>query len=175
MRRLIFLCTLATALFAAQIPRKAPEFAIQMPDGKQQLLSSYRGKAVVFAFMFTTCPHCQNTAKLLTKIQTEYAAKSVQVLGATFDPGAAFKVQQFNRMLGLNFPCGYSNPKAVNDFIQQPPDNPPFVPILVFIDKAGMVRSQYVGDEKFLSNQDVNIRAEIDKLLKPGVRRATKT
>jgi hypothetical protein len=40
------------------------------------------------------------------------------------------------------------------------------VPDLVFIDKAGMVRSQYVGDEKFLANQEVNIRAELDKMLK---------
>jgi hypothetical protein len=29
-----------------------------------------------------------------------------------------------------------------------------------------MIRSQYIGDENFLGNQEVNIRAEIDKLLK---------
>jgi hypothetical protein len=40
------------------------------------------------------------------------------------------------------------------------------VPILVFIDKRGMIRSQYIGDEKFLAHQEVSIRAEIDKMLK---------
>lgn len=154
----------ATVMFAAQLPRKAPEFVIENPDGKQLLLSSYKDKPVVLAFMFTTCQHCQHLAPMLSKIQADYAPKGVQVLGATFNPGAAFQVQTFNKAFGVTFPCGYSNPKAVNDFIQQPPDQPPFVPILIFIDH-GTIRSQYVGDEKFLSNPDANIRAEIEKQL----------
>ena len=42
------------------------------------------------------------------------------------------------------------------------------MPILVFIDKTGAIRSQYIGDEKFLQNQELNIRAEIDRYLKAG-------
>ena len=61
---------------------------IQMPTNKQLLLSSFRGKTVVMAFMFTTCPHCQKMAGILAQIQKEYADKGVQVLGVTFDPGA---------------------------------------------------------------------------------------
>jgi len=166
MRKLIALLLLGVSLFGAQIPRKAPEFVIQSPDGKQQLLSAYRGKIVVLALMFTTCPHCQKTAGILAQVQKEYGDKGVQILGAAFDQGAAFQVQQFIKMFGVNFPCGYSNQKAVMDFLQV--TEPPFVPDLVFIDKTGMIRSQYVGDEKFLSNQEVNIRAELDKMLKGG-------
>ena len=40
--------------------------------------------------------------------------------------------------------------------------------MLVFIDKTGNVRSQYIGDEKFLGDQEKNIRNEIDWLLKGG-------
>jgi thiol-disulfide isomerase/thioredoxin len=158
-----------TAAAAPPVPRKAAEFVIQMPD-KQLLLSSYRGKIVVMAFMFTTCPHCQKMAGILAQVQKEYADKGVQVLGAAFDPGAAAQVQKFIQVFGVNFPCGYSNPKAVMDFEQV--TNPPFVPDLIFIDKAGTIRSQYVPDgsdpapEKFLSNPEVNIRAELDKMLK---------
>lgn len=171
MRRIAFTFALAAALFAvvaeaATLPRKAPEFVIQNPGGRQDLLSSYRGKAVVFAFMFTTCQHCQHTAGVLAQVQKEYGPKGAQVLGAIFNPEAQFQVQQFNKMFGVNFPCGYTNPKAVNDFIQQPPNEPPFVPILVFIDRKGMIRSQYVGDENFLRDQEKNIRAELDKLLR---------
>jgi peroxiredoxin len=175
MRKALTLLVLAAAAFGAtapskgpQVPRKAAEFVIQSPDGKQQLLSSYRGKTVVLAFMYTTCPHCQKTAQVLSGVQKEYADKGVQVLGATFDSGAAFRVQQFNQMLGVNFPCGYSTPDAVLQFLQHPASEPYFVPILVFIDKTGTVRSQYIGDEKFLGNQEVNIRAELDKMLKGG-------
>jgi peroxiredoxin len=175
MRKIIILLALTTALFAGTVPaskvpvvpRKAAEFVFQMVDGPPRLLSMYKGKPIVLALMFTTCAHCQKTAQVLAKVQTEYAPKGVQVLGATFDPGAAGRLQQFNKSLGVNFPCGYSDQGAVLEFLQFPPTDPYFVPILVFIDRRGTVRSQYIGDEKFLSNQEVNIRAEIDKLLKP--------
>ena len=46
---------LAASAFPAVVPpRKSPEFAIQMPDGKQTLLSTYRGKVVLLAFFYTT-------------------------------------------------------------------------------------------------------------------------
>ena len=177
MRKLLVLLTLATALSAGTapttkkgpvVPRKAAEFVFQMADGPQQLLSMYKGKTIVLALMYTTCPHCQKTAQVLSKVQTEYAARGVQVLGAAFDQGAAGRVRQFNKQLGLNFPVGYSEQGPVLEFLQHPADEPYFVPILVFIDKRGTIRSQYIGDETFLSNQEVNIRAEIDKLLKMG-------
>ncbi len=156
---------LATTSFAVPTPRKSPEFVVQLPDGTQKLLSSYRGKTVVMAFMFTTCPHCQKTAGVLAKVQSEYAAKGVQVLGVTFDDGAQSRIKDFNRSLGVNFPCGVSARLPVLEFLGIPVNEPFFVPILVFIDKTGTIRSQYIGDEKFLENQEVNIRAEIDKYL----------
>lgn len=167
MRKLLSLSLLTASLFAAQVPRKAPEFVIQMPDGSQKLLSSYRGKTVVLALMYTTCPHCQKTAGVLAGVQKEYAARGVQVLGAAFDADAAARVRQFDTELGLNYPCGVSNDGAAREFVQLQPTEPYFVPILVFIDKTGTIRSQYIGDEKFLNNQEVNIRAELDKMLKP--------
>jgi peroxiredoxin len=178
MRKLLVLTALATALFAGLLPaveapkngppspRKAPEFVFKMPDGSQHLLSTYRGKTVVLALMFTTCPHCQKTAQLLTKIQSEYAAKGVQMLGAVFDQGAASRAVQFEKQLGLNFPIGSSEQGPVLEFLGLPPNDPYFVPALVFIDKRGTIRGQYVGDETFLDKQEINIRAEIEKMLK---------
>ena len=159
------------------VPRKAPEFVFNMIDGPQQLLSMYRGKNIVLALMFATCSHCQKTAQVLTKVQTEHAGKGVQVLGAVFDQGDAGRVQMFNKSLGLNFPVGYSDQGAVLKFLGLSPTEPYFVPILVFIDKRGTIRSQYVGDEAFLSKQELNIRVEIDKMLGlgPGPSAAAKT
>jgi peroxiredoxin len=173
MRNLLLLIAVAGSLAAGTapvpaggVPRKADEFVFNNVDGPQRLLSMYKGKTIVLALMYTTCPHCQKTAQLLTQVQKEYAAKGVQILGAVFDQGAKGRVQQFNQQLGLNFPVGYSEQGPVLEFLKLPPNDPYFVPILVFIDRRGMVRSQYVGDETFLSHQDVNIRAEIDKMLK---------
>ncbi len=175
---------IAGSLFAGEaprkepvVPRKAAEFVFNMVDGPQRLLSMYRGKIVVLALMFATCPHCQKTAQILTQVQAEFAPKGVQVLGAVFDPGDAGRVQQFTKSLGLNFPVGYSDQGAVLQFLGLPPTEPYFVPILVFIDKGGIIRSQFVGDETFLKKQELNIRVEIDKImgLGPGRQTAPKT
>jgi peroxiredoxin len=150
----------------AVTPRKAPEFVFKMPEG-EKLLSSYRGKTIVLAMMFTTCQHCQNTAHLLTKFQSEYASKGVQVLGAVFDKDAKTGLANFKRITGATFPIGISEQGAVLEFLGLQPTDPYFVPILVFIDKNGILRSQYVNDDKFLdeAKQEANIRMEIDKTL----------
>jgi peroxiredoxin len=179
MRKLLLLVTLAAAAFAGEaphkapvVPRKAAEFVFHMTDGPQQLLSMYKGKTVVLALMYTTCPHCQKLAQELAQVQTEYAAKGVQVLGATFDDGSKSRVQQFSKTLRLNFPVGYSERVPVLEFLQHPVDDPYFVPILVFIDRRGMVRSQFIPDE---DSKPVNVRAELDKLLKPAAPRVPKS
>jgi peroxiredoxin len=175
MRKAISLLLLALVMFAAPIPRKAAEFVIHMPDGKDLLLSSYRGKTVVLALMFTTCPHCQKNAQVLSEIQKEYANKGVQVLGATFDADASRQVAQFDLIFAKGFPCGYSTNPAVLTLLQQPATKPPFVPIMVFIDKTGMIRSLKMvtedtkpGDpeEVFFQKPEITIRAELDKMLK---------
>ena len=60
--------------------RTAPEFVINMTDGSQKLLSSYKGKPICLAFFFTTCPHCQAQSKVMTKFQNEFAGKGFQAL-----------------------------------------------------------------------------------------------
>jgi hypothetical protein len=45
---------LLTQAFAQEVPRPAPEFVINMPNGSQVLLSQFNGKIVLLAFMLTT-------------------------------------------------------------------------------------------------------------------------
>jgi peroxiredoxin len=171
------LASLGTIFAAAPVPRKAPEFVILSTNGKQTLLSSYRGKSVVLALMFTTCPHCQKAAQTLAQLQKEYADKGLQVLGATWDKDAEKNVDQFNRVLGVNFPCGYASSESVMQFLQQPASSPPFVPIIVFIDKTGTIRElrMVTGDDgpdspmqKWFGDLENNLKVDIDKLLKTG-------
>jgi thiol-disulfide isomerase/thioredoxin len=173
MSKLPALMALAASAFAvsgsgAQVPRKAPEFVFHMVGAPEQLLSSYKGKTIALALMYTTCVHCQKIAGTLTKVQEEYKAKGVQVLGAVFDDGAASRAVEFHQKFGPGFPIGYSEKRAVLEFLGLPPDDPYFIPILVFIDKRGMIRSQYIGDETFLGQQEKNIRLELDKMLVPA-------
>ena len=83
--------------------------------------------------------------------------------------GQAYFVNRcVNQAFVSGFPCGFSMQPTVLQFLGLAPEEPFFVPALVFIDKTGVIRSQYIGDEKFLGNPEVNIRAELDKIIKLG-------
>ena len=51
---LLTLALFAGMLPATELPRKATEFVIQMQDGKQLLVSQYRGKVLCLVFILTT-------------------------------------------------------------------------------------------------------------------------
>jgi cytochrome oxidase Cu insertion factor (SCO1/SenC/PrrC family) len=158
----------ATMAFGADtLPRPAGEFSIHMPNGTQTLLSSYKGKVVVLSFFFTTCPHCQNVATLMQGIQKEYAPKGVQFLAGCFDENAANGVPSFNEQFVKNaFPVGWDERNSVFEFLHISMMTQVFVPIITFVDRKGMLRQQYIGDEKYLKDPNKSIRASLDELLK---------
>ena len=160
----------AVTLCAAEIPRKAPELAIQMPGGKQTLLSDYKGYIRVLAFMSTTCPHCQHLATVLGPIQQEYAPKGVQVLGVVFNPEANTDLPNFIRAFARSlFPIGMSTESTSVEFVQHPPGIH-YIPMIVFIDKQGIIRAQHLGidDGPFFEEkvEVQNIKGELDKIIK---------
>ena len=53
-KRLIGVAALAGFIFAAEIPRKSPEFTIHLSDGKDVKVSDYRGKVLCLIFILTT-------------------------------------------------------------------------------------------------------------------------
>ena len=66
------------------------------------------------------------------------------------------------------FPVGTADPTAALQYLEWPPGKRPLVPLMVFVDRQGIIRSEYSGaDEDFLSEQkmDEHIRAEVQKLL----------
>jgi peroxiredoxin len=162
-------CLIAISVGAAQIPRKAPEFVIQMNHAKPVELSQYRGKPVVLAFILTTCTHCQYTTGLLVKLQAEFVSKGLQVIECAVNDGAAAEVPNFIKRFQTNFPVGYdADQEGVLRFLQHPPTAIPHMPILVFIDRHGVIRGQYQGIDALLNEeagQEQNLRDEIVKLL----------
>jgi peroxiredoxin len=155
-----------------QIEHPAGEFVIHMTDGSQKLLSSYRGKVVVMAFMYSTCEHCQHTAGVLAKINTEYAGKGVQILGVIINPGGEKDIPMFLKITGANFPLGFADRDQAIKFLHGPSEGW-FIPMLAFIDRNGVVRYENIVTDtddgtagRFTQDQEVNIPKEIDKYLK---------
>jgi thiol-disulfide isomerase/thioredoxin len=156
-------------LTAQQLPRKSPELQIQVPGSKPIQLSQYMGKPVVLAFILTTCPHCQHTTGLLVKMQNDFGPKGLQVIECAVNNSADTLIPDFVQTYKANFPVGYNFDVdfILGPYLQHPMTKSPSMPILVFIDRKGMIRAQYEGGDDFISspNQEQNIRAEIQKLL----------
>jgi len=68
-------------------------------------------------------------------------------------------------MFQPNFPLGYSTRETVHEYLQHNPQLQLYVPIMVFIDRKGMIRHQYPGDDPFFQNQDANLRTTIEEML----------
>src|SRR3982751_4521354 len=105
----------AAPAFSAEIPRKAPELVIQLPDGSQKLLSSYRGKVVVLEFVYTTCPHCQHSCQLLTQLQKEYGPRGFQPLAVAWNDMSKMLVPDFVKEFKGTFPVGCGDRHVVNN------------------------------------------------------------
>ena len=156
----------APALRSATLPRKAPEFAVQMPDGKEVLLSSYKGKAVVLVFILTTCSHCQTYTRLVAKMQTEFGGRGLQCIESAIDQNAKTQMPGFIRAFMPPFPVGYNDFDAARDFLQHAVGAVLPLPAVAFIDRAGMIVAQYKAGEIFMEvYPEQNLRNTVQSLL----------
>jgi len=106
-------------------------------------------------------------AQVLSPIQTEMAAKGGQIVGACFNPDAQRLVPGFIQQFRPTFPVGWSTNETVMKYIEVPAGVIPYVPILLFIDRSGMIRNQYLGTDPFMSTGRNGIVAKLNELLGP--------
>ncbi len=157
-----------SAAFAATVPRPSSELVFNYPGGKQALLSQYKGKVVLLAVIYTTCPHCQATCQMLSKLNTELGPKGFQPLALAINDMSLMLVSDFARNFHVNFPVGASERPPALTYLQIDPANLWYVPQIVLIDRKGVIRAQSPpkGDEKL---QDENyLRTQIEALLQEG-------
>ncbi len=153
------------ALFAAEVPRPAPELVIRQVNKPQLLLSQFRGKVVAVEFLQTTCPHCQNASALLNKMGEEYGPRGFQPIGIAFNDMATMLVPDYVNQLGLKFPVGVGTREEVISYLQHPVVEMMYVPQLIFIDRKGIIRAQYAGQSDFFKDEEKNMRKQIEALL----------
>jgi len=158
------LLTVAGA-FAQTAARPAPPLEIVMPDGTKINTSRYAGKVCVVEFLFTTCPHCQQTASQLSQLYRELGPKGFQPIGAAFNEGAMMLVPQFVRDFGVNYPIGVVGRDAVLSYLQVPVTARLMVPQVVVIDKKGKIRHQSSIEGNEHLHDPARMRAIVQELL----------
>lgn len=165
--------TFALCSFAQQVPRPAKDYPIKLTNGQTVMVSQLKGKAVVLEFLLTTCPHCQYTAGVLSKLSKEFGGK-VQVYGIAMNDNP--DVAGFVKEHKVTFPVGTGPREPVYDFLEHSIMNPRLsFPQVLFIDRNGVIQAQHEGGQDFLGpDQEKNIRAELRKLTAgAGARKAT--
>jgi peroxiredoxin len=156
----------ACALFAADVPRRAPGFALPDYKGEIHDLADYRGKVVVIEFMQSICPHCAGFADKLNEVQRKYGDK-VAVLAVgnppADNPSTLAKYAAGHQALyPVLFDCG----QMAYSYVKSPTID---LPMVFLIDGGGTIRKQFgygpLTKDLFEGN---GLAAEIDRLLAAG-------
>jgi glutaredoxin len=167
---LLFLALAALPVFAQepQVPRKADNIGIQTAPEKYVWLNDYSGKTCILAFILTSCPHCQFTVGLLNHIRKDYPEKDVAILASAIEPMSSLNIPDFQKKIGPAFPVGYNDQKYVASFLGYKPNDPLMMPQLVFVDRNGVIRIQYSGDNPALANdiQEKSLRDALEKTIR---------
>lgn len=157
---------------AAPVPRPAGNFTAIAPSGQPFSLADYKGKVIVVQFLYTWCSHCQETARMLSKIQNEMGPKGLQVIGVAFNDevntkniaGNSLEITKFKSH--ANFPLGIAAKAAVIKYLGISVMDQGFgVPQLVIIDRKGTIQAQTESKPTGALLAEPNLRARIAKIL----------
>lgn len=157
-RRFLLMLCLAGAL-AAKTPRPLAHVPIRGSDGKPIDLRHYRGRTLILMIFSTACGDCIHMIGLLNNLQQQLGPKGLQVIGAAGDPVAQYTLGPFVQRYRPSFPIGYIDKDEIIKVAEIPNGVRPVVPILLFIDKWGMVREQYYGDHPIMKSGEPALKA----------------
>ncbi|HYZ85879.1 MAG TPA: TlpA disulfide reductase family protein [Bryobacteraceae bacterium] len=173
MRFLAVLFLVCAGLVGQTVPRPAIDFPITLPGGSKISPTQKKGKVVIVEVLLTTCPHCQESARVFTKLLKEYGPKGLEVMGAAVNPDA--DIPGFVKTTGATFPIGTVPRESVFGFLEHSMMRPNmYFPVVVIIDRKGVVRGQFSGTDPFFKAEEANLRAMIDKLIAEGAQTPTK-
>jgi hypothetical protein len=102
----------------------------------------------------------------LKRAQQSFGPLGFQAVVAIGDPNAAYLLQPFVQRYKLTFPVGYLDEDGIKRIADVPEGKRPFVPIYMFLDRTGMVRLQFYGDDPFFKDEEKTTRVIIENLVK---------
>lgn len=118
----------------------APRFELKDLKGRVVRLSDYRGKVVLLNFWATWCPPCRAEMPDLVKLQSEYQARGLQVIGVTYPDYSRRLVQKVTRQLKVNYPIILGSRELAAKY-----NVGEVLPATIIIDKDGKIRGNILG------------------------------
>jgi peroxiredoxin len=165
MRSLFILLAGALCLAAADVPRRAPGFALPDINMKVHDLYDYRGKPLILEFMNTKCPHCAAFAEVLQRVQQQYGDR-VGILVVANPPDNFDTVKQFADGHQATYPILFDMGQAAFSYLLQQRFD---LPQVFLIDAAGMIQQHYeYGPMTRNIFEGDGLPAEVGRMLAPA-------
>ena len=117
-------------------------YAWTLEDKKRAKVSDYLGKVVLVDFYATWCEPCRDETPHLVKMQQQYAAQGLQIIGLNVggeDDRA--EVPKYVKEFGIQYPLGFPDDELVEGFMG---DNENIPQTFVF-DRSGKLVKRFTG------------------------------
>lgn len=118
-------------------------------SGGEVTLRSLRGKVVLFDLFGTWCLECRRSAPLLVSLHERYRRKGFEIVGLAYEKtGDSAQgrdaVERFRQEFNIPYPLAIG-PDVVWEELREKADVPGVVPMLLVMDRQGVVRDVFEG------------------------------
>jgi peroxiredoxin len=134
---------------------KAPDFTLQDLNGKNVPFNSFQGKVVVLNFWATWCPACVTELPSLSRLQSEWKSRGLEVVAVSNDASAE-AVREYTAKKGFTFSILHDASRAVTKQYKIFA-----LPTTFLIDKHGTVVEKFFGEYDWTSPE---MKKKIEKL-----------
>jgi len=142
---LVSACSQNNSKQVAQVAKPAPDWTMPTSTGGTLTMSALRGKPVYLNFFATWCPPCKDEAPFINKMQQQYAARGLQVVGVDELESAA-QAEGFRRQYHLVYPAVVDSGTLQGQYLING------LPVHVFIGRDGVIRKMVAGE---MSHADI--------------------
>jgi thiol-disulfide isomerase/thioredoxin len=113
-------------------------------DGHPHDFEEWHGKLLLVNFWATWCTPCLHEIPDLVKLQKQYAARGLQIVGpAVDDPDA---VRGMQGQLGIDYPVLTATPDAMIDVMEKLGNGPGGLPFSVLVGADGRILKRQLGE-----------------------------